>query len=82
MVTLIALFLTLCVPESPKYMYANRRYDETRQILKIIARKNNAEITNDQIEKIVFEFEGLDDILQQSIVNLKESKVDLPIDPT
>lgn len=85
-VALIAAFFLVAAayqfPESPKYMYANRRYDETRQILKIIARKNKAEITDDQIENFLFEFEGLDDILQQSIVNKRASMVESPMNST
>ena len=66
-VHLVALFAAVALvataayqfPESPKYMYANRHFDETRQILKVIARKNGASISDDQIEKFVFEFEGI-----------------------
>jgi hypothetical protein len=39
-------------------MYANRRYDEFRQILKILARKNRINISDDKIDSIVFEFEN------------------------
>ena len=45
------------IPESPKYMYANRRFDETKEILKVIAKKNKADITSEEIDKIVFEFQ-------------------------
>jgi hypothetical protein len=41
-------------------MYANRRYDEAREILKIVAKKNGANISNYDIDNIVFENEGLD----------------------
>ena len=38
-------------------MYINRNYNKTRQILKIVAQKNKAQITNQEIDEIVFEFE-------------------------
>ena len=38
-------------------MYANRRFIEAKKILKVIARKNKADITNEEIDKFVFEFE-------------------------
>ena len=38
-------------------MYVNRNYNKTRQILKIVAQKNKAQITNQEIDEIVFEFE-------------------------
>jgi ubiquitin-protein ligase len=46
-ITIITVILTFYVPESPKYMYAHRRYDEVRQILKEIARKNGLKIPNE-----------------------------------
>jgi len=54
----ILLGFVATIPESPKYMYANRRFDETRSILKVIAKKNKASITSGEIDKMVFEFEG------------------------
>jgi putative MFS transporter len=60
---LAAIVLLACAfqfPESPKYMYANHRYGETRQILKIIAGKNGAAVTNDEIDNFLFEFEGIE----------------------
>lgn len=38
-------------------MYVNRKYDKTREILKEVALKNKAAVTNDEIDQIVFEFE-------------------------
>lgn len=43
---IVILYFNYHLPESPKYMYANRRYAETRQILKIVAMKNGAKITS------------------------------------
>jgi MFS family permease len=51
---LIALLL---IPESPKFMYANRRFDMARQLLKVVARKNKAKVSNEEIDNIMFEFE-------------------------
>jgi hypothetical protein len=39
-------------------MYLNRRFDETRQILKIVAKKNGANISNEEIDNFIFEFEN------------------------
>jgi hypothetical protein len=55
------LYLNWYMPESPKYMYVNRRFDETREILKIVASKNGAKITPMEISEILFEFEGIED---------------------
>ena len=38
-------------------MYANRRFGKTRQILKVVAHKNKAKVTKEEIDSIVFEFE-------------------------
>ena len=52
----IVLFFIMALPESPKYMYANRRFDEARSILKIIAKHNQVEAVDD-VDKIVFQYE-------------------------
>ena len=57
----VLLLLLFTIPESPKYYYANRHYDETRKLFKLIARKNKAKITNEEIDKFIFEFEGQTD---------------------
>jgi hypothetical protein len=38
-------------------MYANRRFDKARQLLKVVARKNKAKVSNEEIDNIMFEFE-------------------------
>ena len=43
-VTFVALlFLFRILPESPKYLYANAKYDECREVLTKICRWNNHE---------------------------------------
>ena len=54
----VILLLILTIPESPKYLYANQKYNETRQVLKIIAKHNKADIQDTEIDKIVFEYES------------------------
>lgn len=80
-VALLAGFVLLAsatqFPESPKYMYANRRYDETREILKIIAKKNRASVTNEEIDNILFEYEGIADSAY-----IKNSVVEEDVDPS
>jgi hypothetical protein len=66
-------------PESPKYMYANHRYDETRTILKVIAKRNGAAITNQEIENFLFEFEGIEYLA--SVLDPKASKVETTSNP-
>jgi len=38
-------------------MYLNRKFDKTREILKEVALKNKADVTTDEIDQIVFEYE-------------------------
>ena len=40
----VLILFILTIPESPKYLYANSRFNETRDVLKTIAKYNNAEI--------------------------------------
>ena len=53
--SLIAVFT---IPESPKFYYANRRYGEARQSLKIIAKYNKGGITPEQVDELVFDTEA------------------------
>ena len=48
------------LPESPKWLYANNRFDEAREILKSIAKTNKSEMTAEDIDAIVFDIEDLD----------------------
>lgn len=51
-VVIISFLVTL--PESPKWLYASRRYDQARKSLAIVAKRNNSSYdTND----IVFDSE-------------------------
>lgn len=51
--TLIIVYL----PESPKYLYSKRRYDETRQSLAVVAHLNG--VKNFKKEEIIFETEKI-----------------------
>ena len=42
------------VPESPRYFYTNQKYDKTREILKRISRLNRSDLTESEIDGIVF----------------------------
>lgn len=66
---IVLLYFNYYLPESPKYMYANRRYSETRQILKVVAKKNRAKITSLEIDAIIFEFETKDESENKEINN-------------
>jgi len=68
LISVCSFVLAVQIPESPKYKYINRRYDETREILKEVALKNKADVTNDEIDSIVFEFEG-SEISEKLVVN-------------
>lgn len=41
-------------------MYVNRNYDKTRELLKEVAKKNKAQVTTNEIDSIIFEFESMD----------------------
>lgn len=43
---LIIILIYMYIPESPKWLYANRRYDEARETLKVVAKYNKANITD------------------------------------
>ena len=45
------------IPESPKYLYAQKRFDEVRTIMKRIAGHNRCRITYDEIDRIIFDTE-------------------------
>jgi len=47
---LVLLFLVMSLPESPKFLYVNRRFDEARDVLKKVARLNGALVTNEDID--------------------------------
>ena len=54
----ITIIIFFTIPESPKYHYANKRFDETRKILKFVAKWNKKrEISIEDIDKIVFDTE-------------------------
>ena len=45
------LIAVVCgIPESPKYLYAKRRFDEARETLKIIARHNGNKLKSSEID--------------------------------
>jgi len=68
------LYLNYQLPESPKYLYVNKRFDETREILKIVAKNNRADITDHEIDSFVFELEGGDENEEKESTNLNYSK--------
>ena len=45
------------IPESPKWLYANNRFDEARAVFKQIAKFNRATLTDSDIDNIVFDIE-------------------------
>lgn len=53
----VATLGAFLLPESPKFYYANRRFHEARDMLKIIARHNDTPFTPADIEDIVFDSE-------------------------
>ena len=58
---IIITFIVICViatlPESPKYYYANRMFDRTREKLKMINQFNKSGITDEEIDDIIFDTE-------------------------
>jgi hypothetical protein len=38
------------IPESPRFLYANKRFDEARDVLKTVARFNGAKVTPIEID--------------------------------
>ena len=46
----VAIALVIVIPESPKFMYANNRFDEARKILKIVAKYNRSKMTASEID--------------------------------
>lgn len=53
----LSTFCVLFIPESPKFYYANRRFKEARETLKIIAHYNDTLFSSSDIDKIVFDSE-------------------------
>ena len=59
-------FVVLCIPESPKYLYSNGRYNEARTALAVVARYNGQRNFNK--DQIVFDTEKVK--LDQQAENL------------
>jgi len=53
----IIIFVIFTIPESPKYYYANRMFDQAREKLKIINRFNNTQISSEEIDNFIFDTE-------------------------
>ena len=49
--------LVMTLPESPKYLYVNRKFDQARHNLKKIARYNGSELRAADIDLLVFDTE-------------------------
>ena len=47
-ISIVSVLATM-VPETPKWFYANRRYEEARESLQIIANRNGVNIDTSQI---------------------------------
>lgn len=45
------------IPESPRYFYTNHKFDKTREVLKRVARFNRSDLTESEIDGIVFNSE-------------------------
>jgi MFS family permease len=76
---LAVVLITLCffIPESPKYLYVHGRYEESRQILKLIARRNKAKgITPLEIGTLVFDTE-ISVHGNSIIINLNDSDIEI-----
>lgn len=56
----VAIAMVSIVPESPKFMYANNRFNEAREILKTVARWNKSKMSAKEIDLIVFDTENAD----------------------
>lgn len=53
-------FLCFClwqIPESPKFLYTNRMFNEARAKLKEVARWNGNKLSPEEIDQIVFDLE-------------------------
>ena len=50
------LFAVFVIPESPKFMYSHKRFNEARQTLAWIAKKNGSKKA-DEISGIIFDSE-------------------------
>jgi hypothetical protein len=60
-VAILIIFLIQVIPESPKYLYTNKKFDECRRVFIFIARWNNVSIKPEEINKIVFDSEMEED---------------------
>ena len=58
--------MVFVIPESPKYYYARNKFQETRKVLKIIAKMNKTSATPIDIDNIIFdtELEDADECLK------------------
>lgn len=50
----------LYIPESPKFYYDHKYYDKAREILFKIAQRNNAKVTKQEIDSMVFDVEFIE----------------------
>ena len=72
-IAMIVLIGVYNIPESPKFQYANNRFDETRETLKSIAKRNRNETKDEDIDSIVFDLEEtVEPIDDTELSDLKE----------
>ena len=53
----VVIMMLQFIPESPRFLYANKRYEEARKVLKSIAKFNKAKITPLDVDLIIFDTE-------------------------
>ena len=71
---IIMLLCLTAIPESPRYFYTNRRFDQARKVLRRVARFNRSDLTEAELDGIVFyseEEESRSHERQQSNLSVK-----------
>lgn len=56
--SLLILIATFLIPESPKFYYTQRRFNEARESLKVISVRNKSTLGPELLEAIIFDTEA------------------------